>query len=227
MEPQWRRFRYEYRGQVQWRYCMGGLLPGWNQFSDAVQGVSRPAQMGPLWMEAAHLSGMPIDNTIWALDPPASSYPACIAVKCAQEQSAEAGELYLRQLREAVMLRGENMASFDRLLRLAASLAAQHPALLNLERFLQNLEANKGKDAFRTDLEEVRSKAIRRFPSLVFRRKGAAPLILQGYRPYAVWLELMQTLAPELVRKPAASADDYEAFWGSLQEREKREIGLP
>ena len=135
LEPQWRRFRYEYQDNVRWRYCMGGLLPGWKHFSDPVHAISRPAQMGPLWMEAAHLSGMPIQNKIWVLNPPASSYPACIAVKCAEEQAFAAGESYLRLLREAIMMRGQNISSQAVLIELAEELARQHPSLLHVQKF--------------------------------------------------------------------------------------------
>ena len=120
IEPQWRRLQYEYRGHLQLRYCMGGLLPSWKHFSDAANSVSRPAQMGPIWMEATHISGMPIQNTIWITNPPASSYLACIAVKCAGLQSAEAEAQYLRLLREAVMLKGENIDKQSVLIKIAS-----------------------------------------------------------------------------------------------------------
>jgi hypothetical protein len=48
-EPQWRRLRYEYSGKIKWRYRMGGLLPDWSSFSDPMNDVSRPIQMGPFW----------------------------------------------------------------------------------------------------------------------------------------------------------------------------------
>src|SRR5438309_9692359 len=74
LEPQWRKLRYLFQNAITWRYVTGGLLPGWNQFTDGLNSVSRPAQMGPIWMEAAHISGMPINNQVWIRNPPASSY---------------------------------------------------------------------------------------------------------------------------------------------------------
>src|SRR4051812_38967292 len=111
MEPQWRKLRYQFRHHLKWRYCMGGLLPSWSHFTDGVNSVSRPAQMGPIWMEASHISGMPINNHIWINDPPASSYLSCIAVKCVALQAPELEDWYLRLLREAVMLHGKNIAT--------------------------------------------------------------------------------------------------------------------
>src|ERR1044072_7891663 len=73
-EPQWRRLLFEYQGDIEWKYCMGGLLPAWDSYDDTVNNVTRPIQMGPVWMHAAQVSGMPIQTRIWMNDPPASSY---------------------------------------------------------------------------------------------------------------------------------------------------------
>src|SRR5215217_1274269 len=97
-EPQWRKLRYQFQGRLKWRYYMSGLLPEWNRYTDSLNSVSRPAQMGPIWMEAAHISGMPIENRIWIENPPSSSYLACVAVKCAALQSPALEEMYLRLL---------------------------------------------------------------------------------------------------------------------------------
>src|SRR5436309_3295910 len=66
--------------------------------------------MAPAWREVHHLSGMPLDELVWLVDPPASSYPASVADKAAELQGAAAGEAYLRRAREAVMLERRNIA---------------------------------------------------------------------------------------------------------------------
>src|SRR4051812_29789560 len=106
-EPQWRKLQYELQDHLVFRYIMTGLLPSWQNFNDPLYSVSRPQQMGPVWMEAAKVSGMPIYDRIWVEDPPASSYPACIAVKSVQLQSTTAAARYLRMLREAAMMQGK------------------------------------------------------------------------------------------------------------------------
>src|SRR3954471_3369508 len=108
-EPQWRRLQYELQDQIVFRYVMTGLLASWKNFSDPLYSVTRPQQMGPVWMEAGTVSGMPVHHKLWVEDPPASSYPACIAVKSVQLQSPAAGIKYLRMLREAVMIQGLNI----------------------------------------------------------------------------------------------------------------------
>src|SRR4051794_14473222 len=77
-EPQWRKLLYTFKDVITYRYRMCGLLPGWKNYHDSVNAVSRPMQMGPVWMHAAQLSGMPVQPNIWITDPPSSSYPACL-----------------------------------------------------------------------------------------------------------------------------------------------------
>jgi putative protein-disulfide isomerase len=183
-EPQWRRLLITYRGQIKRRYCMGGLLPSWKNFVDPLNSVSRPTQMGPIWMEAAHISGMPIENTLWIKDPPKSSYPACIAVKAAGLQKFEAEEIYLRKIREAVMLHQQNISNLNVLLDIAKEVSALLPGSFDFQRFKNDLQSEEALDAFRKDVAEVQSKQITRFPTLLFRKKGKPSLIITGYRPY-------------------------------------------
>ncbi len=223
-EPQWRRLRYEFGTNVRWRYCMGGLIPSWKAFYDAANAVSRPAQMGPVWMEASHLTGMPIQNAIWMTHPPASSYLACIGVKCAELQSPTAGERYLRLLREAVMLQGKNIALQSVLLHVAQDLEEQDSTLFSASQFQKDMQEHKGKEAFRADLQEVQSLQISRFPTLIFRRSGHKSLMVSGHRPYAVLLDIMQQIAPELKPQQNIDAAEYLAYWGPMTDREMSEV---
>jgi putative protein-disulfide isomerase len=223
-EPQWRKLRYEFSGKIAWQYKMGGLIADWNHFQDPMNSISRPAQMGPLWMEAKHISGMPINDRIWLTDPPSSSYPACIAVKCAQIQSPQAGEAYLRKLREAVMLHGRNIAKREVLLEVAQELAAPSPQILDAKQFEQALVQNTGLDAFREDLQQIRYHAISRFPTLTIRRPKGQGVLIVGYRPYQALLTALKQVAPDIqpVQK-ASHADTYTSYWDGAIEKEINE----
>jgi predicted DsbA family dithiol-disulfide isomerase len=70
-------------------------------------------------MHARHFSGVYIDDRIWITDPPASSFPACIAVKSAELQGAACGSQYLALARRAVMVDNKNIARLEVLLELA------------------------------------------------------------------------------------------------------------
>src|SRR3954471_8227222 len=63
IEPQLRKLQFEFTGKLKWRICMGGLLPGWKNYHDEINSVTRPIQMGPVWMHAQQISGMPMNTT--------------------------------------------------------------------------------------------------------------------------------------------------------------------
>lgn len=163
---------------------MGGLIPDWKNFYDEINHVVKPIQMGPVWMEAAHISGTTINSTIWIKDPPASSYLSCIAVKAAGLQSAAAEDQYLLKLRTAVMQDGVNIAYESTLLRIASELQTEAPGILDTALFSADLENGRGKLAFKNDLDEVQRLQISRFPTFLLRSEGHTPLLITGFRPY-------------------------------------------
>lgn len=162
---------------------MGGLLADWQAYHDTANAVSKPIQMGPVWMQARQLSGQPMNDRIWYLDPPASSYPACLAVKCAGIQSEQAAHAYLGALRSAVMIEGRNIAKRPVLLETATALAGTHPGLLDLQQFEKDLGGEEALALFKQDLQEVSYRNITRFPTLMV-RQGDKRVIITGYRPY-------------------------------------------
>lgn len=142
------------------------MIVDWQHFDDPLNSVHRPAQMGPLWQQAMNVTGMPIRADIWVEDPPESSIPACIAVKVATAQSAIAGDLLLRQLREAIMLEGRNIAHRDVLLAAAGKLGEVRPEAFDFERFRHDLDAPEAKLLLEEDVREARFLGIGRFPCL-------------------------------------------------------------
>jgi putative protein-disulfide isomerase len=183
MRPAFERLREESGALIKVQYKMGGLLPSWKHFQDASHAINRPSQMGPEWMHAAQLSGVAIDSQVWVTDPPASSYPACIAVKCVQLQSEEFGETYLYILSKAVMEEGKNIARTDVLLD-AAWLLHDEYSHFDLFRFRDDLMGKAGKEAFRRDLVDAKYLGINRYPTMVIKRKDRSTTMLTGYQTY-------------------------------------------
>ncbi|WP_460964302.1 DsbA family oxidoreductase [Spirosoma litoris] len=220
-EPQWRRLRFEFADQIRWRYRMGGLIPNWQHFHDPFYAVDKPLQMGPVWMEARIRTGQPIQDRIWLDNPPASSYPACMAVKCAQLQSAQAAEYYLRRLREAVMLEGRNIAQHTVLVDLAWELTQLHPSIFNAQLFEEHIATGAGQDSFRDDIQQVRFQRINRFPTLIIQGATGQKVMLVGYRPYDVLLEAIRQVAPDChpIQK-STDRETYMNYWRQLTNRE-------
>jgi putative protein-disulfide isomerase len=225
-EAIWRRLRYELADRISWRYVLGGMIPDWQSFNDPLHSVHRPAQMGPSWYEVRHLTGMPIDEMIWLQDPPASSYPACVAVKAAGRQGAAVEEAYLRRLREAVMLERRNVARREVLVELFDELAGEPGEPL---RFRRDIVGNEALEAFREDLKDAGYRNIGRFPAFVLRGAAGRAVLLVGYRPYPVLREALAAVAPDL--SPSRTASDpvaYALHWGSITAAEVAEaVGRP
>lgn len=202
-EPVWRRLLHTHAGRIRWRYAMGGMIPSWRDFRDPLNDVERPFHMGALCRQASQIGGVPIADRIWAEDPPASSYPSCVAVKAAELQSLEAGDLYLRRVREALMAEGRNVARRQVLLDVAAEVAAEHPEALSVARFEHDLESPAALEAFRADLNAARSTGIGRFPTLTLRAPGGEARMIVGFRPYDALLVAVEHVAPSLAPAPA------------------------
>ena len=196
IQPQLQRLIGEYSEHIAIEYCMGGLIPDWTEFSDPLNSIHKPAQMGPMWMQAGHLTGRPIDDMIWISDPPSSSYPACIAVKTAQLQSPEAGKQLLFTLSEAVMANRKNIAKTDVIAEVAEDLSKNQPEVFDFGRFKEEYNGDLSRDAFRQDLQKVKLNKIGRFPTLTISSGNEQGVIITGYRPYDALLEAVRQVVP-------------------------------
>ncbi len=233
-EAQWRRLRYEYAGQLDWRYRMGGLLPDWSSYADPLNEIHSPAQMGPQWFQVSAFSGMPLNPRLWQTNPPDSSYPACLAVKAAERQGQACAENYLRRLREAALLEGRNIARPDELFALADEVGSRRALQpFDSARLCEDYAAPATMEALRQDLREAAYADIGRFPTLLLHHHDGHSLILVGYRPYAALQDALEHLDPHLARRtgtpptdlaPADLALAYTNHWGTVTAREVAEI---
>jgi putative protein-disulfide isomerase len=193
LQPPWQRFIENYKHQITYSYCMGGMIPDWKKFNDPFNSVSRPAQMGPIWMEAQHKTGAEINDLIWIENPPASSYPACIAVKTAALQGCEASEKYLCAVWKAVMADSLDVSKKEVLMEIAGALSTIESADFDFDRFAKEYNTEVSRDAFRNDLRQISYNKIGRFPTMTFTKAGKG-LIITGYRPYQALVEAFDQL---------------------------------
>jgi predicted DsbA family dithiol-disulfide isomerase len=147
-EPVVRALMVEFGDDLRWTFVMGGLAreyaPG------AGQGTPEQPGMVQHWLEATAESGMPTDPRSWQEAPLSSTYPACMAVKAAQEQGPEAGYRYLRALREGIVARRRKLDTTEALVEEARG------AGLDVERFRIDLSSHAIVEAFGADLEQAR-----------------------------------------------------------------------
>jgi predicted DsbA family dithiol-disulfide isomerase len=137
-----RRLLTEFGDEVAITYVMGGLA---REYEGDLSFLIIE------WLDAADRSRMPIDPRLWAGSGPLrSSFPACMAVKAAGEQGAQAEARYLRVLREGIMCHRRRLDRTEPLVEEARR------AGLDAERFRIDLESAAIVEAFGADLEEAR-----------------------------------------------------------------------
>jgi putative protein-disulfide isomerase len=206
LESEITKLQHVYSTKIIWRYCMTGMLPDWNNYFDQINNITRPIQMGPLWMYAQYVTDVKMNSAIWKNDPPTSSYPACIAVKAAFLQSFEIGQSYLKLLRKSVMTDEQNIAKENILIDNAERISKTFSGL-NLQRFKSDLKNGKALEAFRADMQEIARRGIKKFPALLIKNKeNNQGLIAVGYRKYEQFKKIISTIE----NGDKASADNFE-----------------
>src|SRR5215218_2692316 len=180
-EPAWRRLRHHYQDVVTVRIVYGGLLAGWEGFSDPAAGIAAPADVAAHWQQVAARSGQPIDPQVWLTDPPSSSYPASKAAHIVRMLDPAAEERFLRRVREAVFLQARNIARRDVLVRCAAETGIDAAAFRVL------FDADAGAPGLAADLRERQALGVRQFPTvLISTEAGQRPrALVVGARPWA------------------------------------------
>ena len=149
----------EFGEEVRITYVMGGV---WREI--------QPSTVLAETLDAAALSGMPVDPRLWLDAAPKSSYPACLAVKAAAEQGLDG--LYLRRLREALMCERVKADNADAFVALARDVPG-----MNVDRFAVDLGSNAIVEAFGADLDTAQKTG--RTPCLHVQEKGPS-LFLRG-----------------------------------------------
>lgn len=181
LERHWRLLLKNYPDDISYRYVMGGMIPHWDGYNDPLNSVSKPIQMGPVWMHASEVTNVKMNYNIWHNDPPTSSYPACIAVKTAGLQSEATSEKYLFKIRQALMEDGENISKREVLLAIAEKLDDEE---FDFKKFERDWDSGKGKESFRNDLQKTRFHSIGRFPTLTLQNHEGKGIMIVGFRPY-------------------------------------------
>jgi predicted DsbA family dithiol-disulfide isomerase len=154
-EPALRRLMWEFEGELEFAWVMGGLARKFGREYRDEQGrigygPDCNADLISHWLKVAAEGLMPTDPRIWTYNPLTSTYPACQAVKAASEQGWEAGYRYLRRLREGVMFERRKLDHPE------ALKAEAGPAHIDRERFEIDLYSEAITEAFGADLDEVR-----------------------------------------------------------------------
>lgn len=216
VEPALRRLMVEFGADLAITYVMGGLAREYGP-------PHEPRLLD--WLEHADRSGMPVDPRLWSEAPIRSSYPACMAVKAAAEQGAEAAARYLRALREGLMCFRRKLDAKEALVEEARG------AGLDVARFRNDLDSHAIVEAFGADLDA--SRAIPEgahdrggvagapggdrlvLPTLCFEGEGSARWVF-GTASYGEWREAALEAGARPAGDPVPGVPEALARFGRM-----------
>ena len=188
-----RRMQVEFGATVAITYVMGGLA----------REITDPVGAARTWLEAGERSGMPVDPRLWLDGPPASTYPACLAVEAASEQGDPAP--YLRRLREGFAVRGRKLDTTEALVE-----EARVTPGLDVERFRIDLASNAIVELFGSDLERLRAKELA-VPAIEL-----GDVVLEGFVPYDVLRDAALRAGAEPDGAPPPLVEDALRRFGTM-----------
>ena len=201
IEPQLLKLKLEYGDYIDITYHMGGLLPSWENYKNPE--MSKPEDVAFHWYQASIFYEMPIESSIWLIDPLNSSYPPSIAFKAAQMQDYEKSIHFLRRLKEMVFLEKKNITKWEHI----------EDACINVELDAEQLRIDYDNNAtllFKKDLEFTKKNKVKGFPTLLFKSKDNKKQTIFGFQPYSVFEKTITDLCPSATKKI------YNASWQSL-----------
>lgn len=187
IQPLLRKLQLEYGNYINIEYCMGGLLPSWDEYNKGR--IRKPSDAAKHWEEVCASYEMPLDGDIWIEDPLPSSYPPSIAFKAAQMQNTDKAILFLRRIKEMVFLEKKNIIKWEFLEKAAFEVG------LDSARLLRDFEG-KAREFFRNDLELAGQLGVTGFPTLFFSDRANNRHTIKGFQPYERFEEIVHKLAP-------------------------------
>lgn len=234
-EPVLRRLIWEFEGQLEFVWAMGGLARRYGSAYRDEEGAigSGPdcfADLMSHWLNVAGRTGMPCDPRLWTANPIDSTFPACIAVEAASEQGWEAGYRYLRRMREGLFCEQRKLDHRE------ALLAEAEPAGLDRERFATALDGAAARESFEAHMAEARevpaeARAQKKhshtegqervsFPSLVFISEGGERHGVWGWQPLQAYREAALAVGAKQVNSGPLPPLEAIARFGRMATRE-------
>ena len=193
IQPQLRKLKLEYGDYLEIEYCMGGLLPSWNNFKSGP--ITSPQTAAIYWDEVALKHDMPINSLVWLEDPLPSSYPPSIAFKAAQMQDTDKAIIFLRRINEMLFVDSKNIVENDVLLNAAFEVG------LDAARLMRDLEG-KSQMLFEADLALAKKFNITSLPTFIFTNKHGDSIVLKGFQNSETFETALLQLIPKAKKKP-------------------------
>lgn len=212
-EPAWLHLVEAYGPHLALELRMVGLYQSLEEVTESASAFHRPDQIAMQWEEVAHFTGMPLDSEIWLEAPPASSWPACAAVKAAEAEDPTLAQRFLRRLREAALCERRDVADPAVLAALAGE------AGLDVPRLEEALASGTAGDAFNEDLVLAGETGAISTPALFFFGPGGVAEV-RGARAFEDLEAAMAQVAdgPLMLVADPADVGDRQGYARALAE---------
>lgn len=191
LEPVFNRFVAEYGPYVDLKIVMGGLLPGWNGFSDGGNGIRKPSDVAGHWREVGDHSRMPIDGSLWHTNPVQSSYPPSRVFKVIQNKQEGKAIEFLRRTREAVFVFNQNVGEDETLIAIVNHMGLDGPQIV------AEAALDDARDLLEEDFDMAARLQVRGFPSIVMVNKEHKGVKIVGARSLQSYIEGLKQVAPD------------------------------
>ena len=191
-EPTLLKFRYQYKSYLaDDTILMGGMIPSWDTFGgDQGNGIQKATDVTHHWQEIGKYTRMPIDGTIWSEKPIDSSYPSSRVFEIVRRDFPEIANQTLRQIREAIMLRNQDISEKSVLKSVLEKVG------LDSEHILEEAEGAAGQELLTKDLQMVQALQASGFPTVVLVNNQNQGLKVVGAQPFEALVSALEQILP-------------------------------
>lgn len=205
MEPAWRSVEYTFGDLLDVRHVYGGLLPSWDGFADAGNGIHGHHDVAHHWREMAEHTGQAMNVSVWEGDPIASSFPASMVLTAARDIAPARDGLMLRRLREELFVNGRNIS------RPEVWSDAAEKADIDPRAIQERLDDGRAESLFAADLQTARALGATAFPTLIV-EAGGDRRTLRGVQPAERLAQVIAEAAGVQQPRPSATLEEAVAF---------------
>lgn len=205
-EPTIRKFRYQYAKYIgSDTTIMGGMIEKWETYGgEHKDKTSQALGIANQWREIGDYTRMVIDGRIWLNQPIQSSYPSSQIYEIIHRDYPEKANLFLRKVRETVMLWNQDVSKREVLETLLNEMG------LDAKKVWEDAHSFEGRMLMNGDLSLAKTLTITSFPTIVMVNDKNQAIKVVGAQTYEALVEALQQILPEdttLVLNPVPSLD--------------------
>jgi protein-disulfide isomerase-like protein with CxxC motif len=167
---------------IEFRFLLGGMFPTMPDPREVGFDIER------FFSIVQRTTGMPIRADGIRRDPASSTYPACIFVHAARLADPSLELAFLRALREAVYLDGQNISRAEVASKIAARVGIQ------TDKFRDALSDGSAEAAFKAQLAKIHEQGLHGYPTFLI-ASGDRTVRVEGFQSLPGLLGIAQSVS--------------------------------